>query len=141
VDFTYPKNVIFKCNKCGICCGDTEEKKRHILLLEQEANVISAETCLPKEDFTTQIADIDYYSYEMKKNKKGKCFFLKENQCCIYEFRPIICRFYPFELKFDPAKNQYAFNFTFECPGLTKGRLVTQKDFKELFSLAEKRLL
>ena len=43
----------------------------------------------------------DSYSYEMKKNKKGKCFFLKENQCCIYEFRPIICRFYPFELKFD----------------------------------------
>jgi len=141
VDFTYPNNVIFKCNKCGICCGDTEEKKRHILLLEQEANVISAITCLPKEDFTTKIADKDSYSYEMKKNRKGKCFFLKENQCRIYEFRPIICRFYPFELKFDPAKNQYAFNFTFECSGITKGRLITKKDFKELFSLAKKRLL
>ena len=141
MDFTYPNNIVFKCNKCGLCCGDTEEKKRHVLLLEQEANVISAETCLPKEAFTTQIADKDSYSYQMKKNKKGKCFFLKKNQCRIYESRPIICRFYPFELKFDSLKNQYAFNFTFECPGITKGKLVTKKGFKELFSLAKKRLL
>jgi Fe-S-cluster containining protein len=141
VDFTYPNNVIFKCSKCGLCCGDTEEKKRHILLLEQEANVISAVSCLLKEAFTTQIADKDSYSYEMKKNNEGKCFFLKDNQCCIYEYRPLICRFYPFELKFDPDKDQYAFNFTFECPGITKGRLVRKKDFKELFSLAKKRLL
>jgi Fe-S-cluster containining protein len=77
----------------------------------------------------------------MKKDNEGKCFFLKDNQCCIYEFRPLICRFYPFELKFDPDKDQYAFNFTFECPGITKGRLVTKKDFKELFSLAKERLL
>ena len=109
--------------------------------MEQEANDISAETCLTKEAFTTQIADKGSYSYEMKKNKKGKCFFLKNNQCCIYKFRPIICRFYPFELKFDPVKDQYAFDFTFECPGITKGKLVTKKDFKELFLLAKKKLL
>jgi Fe-S-cluster containining protein len=141
VDFTCPNNVIFECCKCGLCCGDTKEKNRHVLLLEQEANVISTETCLLKETFTTQIANKDPYCYEMKKNNEGKCFFLKDNQCSIYELRPLICRFYPFELKFDPIKNQYEFNFTFECPGITKGRLATKKDFEDLFSLAKKKLL
>jgi Fe-S-cluster containining protein len=141
VDFTCPNNVIFECSKCGLCCGDTKEKNRHVLLLEQETNIISNETCLPKETFTTQIADKDPYCCEMKKNNEGKCFFLKDNQCGIYELRPLICRFYPFELKFDPDKNQYAFSFTFECPGITKGRLVTKKDFEDLFLLAKKRLL
>jgi Fe-S-cluster containining protein len=141
VDFTCPNNLAFECSKCGLCCGDTIEKNRHVLLLEQEANAISAETCLLKEAFTTQIADKTPYRYEMKKNSEGKCCFLKDNQCCIYELRPLICRFYPFELKFDSCKDQYVFNFTFECPGITKGRLVTKKVFEDLFSLAKKRLL
>jgi Fe-S-cluster containining protein len=141
VDFTCPNNLFFECSKCGLCCGDTIGKKRHILLLEQEANAISTETCLFKEIFTTQIADKNPYRHEMKKNNEGICFFLKDNQCRIYELRPLICRFYPFELKFDPCNDQYVFNFTFECPGITKGRLVTKKDFEDLFSLAKKRLL
>jgi Fe-S-cluster containining protein len=141
VEFTCPNNVIFECSKCGLCCGDTKEKNRHVLLLEQEANIISKETCLPKETFTTKVTDKNPYCSEMKKNKEGKCFFLKDNQCSIYALRPLICRFYPFELKFDHGKNQYAFNFTFECPGITQGRLVTKKDFEDLFLLAKKRLL
>ncbi len=112
VDFTYPKNIAFRCNRCGLCCGDTEEKTRHILLLESEANVISAKTSLPKQEFTVQIADKAPYCYEMKKPKEGKCFFLKDNQCSIYQQRPLICRFYPFELKFSEDKGTHVFDVT-----------------------------
>jgi len=140
VDFTCPNNVLFECSKCGLCCGDTKQKIRHILLLELEANTISTETCLPKQDFTKQITDKNPYCYEMKKSSEGKCFFLKDNQCSIYTLRPLICRFYPFELKFEQDKDQHVFDFTVECPGISKGRMITRKDFEELILLAQERL-
>jgi Fe-S-cluster containining protein len=140
VNFVCPTNVVFECNRCGLCCGDTEEKTRHILLLESEKTAISAQTCLPKEAFTEQIDDKNPYCYEMKKNSEGKCFFLKDNQCSIYALRPLICRFYPFELKFDQDKDLHVFNFTFECPGVGKGKMLVRKDFEALFLLARERL-
>jgi Fe-S-cluster containining protein len=141
VDFTYPSNVGFDCNRCGLCCGDTKEKTRHILLLESEANSISTETSLPKQEFTEQITDRKPYCYEMKKPKDGKCFFLKDNQCSIYPLRPLICRFYPFELKFSEDKRTHVFDFTVECPGINKGKTMTRADFEELFLLAKEKLV
>jgi Fe-S-cluster containining protein len=108
--------------------------------LESEADAISAETSLPKQAFTKKTADKTPYCYEMKKSSEGKCFFLKDKQCCIYAFRPLICRFYPFELKFDSDKNLHVFDFTVECPGINKGNAVTRKDFEALFLLAQERL-
>ena len=140
MDFTCPNNVLFDCNRCGLCCGDTKQKTRHILVLESEANNISVETCLPKQDFTKQITDRKPYCFEMKKSSEGKCVFLKVNQCSIYMFRPLICRFYPFELKFDPDKDQHVFDFTVECPGISGGRMINRKDFEALFLLAQERL-
>ena len=132
--------MVFECSRCGLCCGDTKQKTRNILLLESEAIAISTETSLPKQAFTKQIKDKKSYRYEMKKNSEGKCFFLKDNQCSIYTLRPLICRFYPFELKFDADKNQHVFNFTLECPGISRGRLMRRRDFEALFLLAQERL-
>jgi Fe-S-cluster containining protein len=140
LDFTYPNELFFECSKCGICCGDTKQKIRHILLLESEANAISTEMRLSKQSFTKPIANKAPYCYEMKKDKEGKCLFLKKNQCSIYGLRPLICRFYPFEFKFDKEKNKYGFSFTFECPEIGKGKRLTKKVFEELFLLAQKKL-
>ena len=140
MDFTCPKTIFFECNKCSLCCGDTPHKTRHILVLESEADAISTETSLPKQAFTKKIVDKTPYCYEMKKNSEGKCFFLKDKQCSIYAFRPLICRFYPFELKFDQDKNLHVFDFTVECPGINNGNAVTRKDFGALFLLAQERL-
>jgi Fe-S-cluster containining protein len=139
VGFSYPLNVAFGCSLCALCCGDTKEKVRHIVLLESEVDSISAETSLPKQQFSEQ-TDKPLYPYEMKKPHEGKCFFLKDNRCSIYCLRPLICRFYPFELTFSQDKGMYVFDFTVECPGINKGRAVTRKDFEELFSLARERL-
>lgn len=108
--------------------------------MESEANAISLEICLPKHDFAKQITDKNPYCYEMVKNIEDKCFFLKDNRCSIYKLRPLICRFYPFELKFEVDKNQHVFDFTVECPGINKGRMMCKRDFEELFSLAQQRL-
>jgi Fe-S-cluster containining protein len=139
VNFTYPANVSFDCNRCGLCCGDTQEKTRHILLLETEAKKISAETSLPIQDFSKETMGTPY-GYEMKKTPEGKCVFLKDNQCSIYALRPRICMFYPFELKFKEDKGQHAFDFTLECQGINKGKLMTINGFEKLFVLAQEKL-
>ena len=140
MEFTCPNNLFFECSECGLCCGDTEEKIRHILLLEAEANKILTETSLPKQAFAKPISTKNPYCYEMKKNSEGKCFFLKDNQCTIYTSRPLICWFYPFKLKFNSEKNQYDFSFTVECPQIGSGKTLTRNDFKKLFLLAKERL-
>ena len=140
MDFTYPVNIRFDCNRCSLCCGDTKQKTRHILLLETEAKKISAETSLPIPDFSSKIVDKLPYAYGIKKTSEGKCVFLKDNQCSIYLLRPLICVFYPFELKFEKDKLLHIFDFTLECPGINQGKVVQEKDFKKLFELAQERL-
>lgn len=140
MNFNYPAKVRFQCNRCGLCCGDTKEKTRHILLLETEAKLIAEKTSLPIQDFSNQITDNLPYSYEMKKAEEGKCVFFKENQCSIYPLRPLICMFYPFELKFEKEQNKHIFDFTLECPGINEGKLMNESDFQKLFQIAQERI-
>lgn len=140
MEFIYPDDIRFSCNRCGLCCGDTDKKTRHILLLRSEGEKIAKETGLPTSEFLTAIDDKQTFCYEMKKSKSGKCNFLKDNGCSIYSLRPLICRFYPFQLTFDPDKEKHVFNFTKECPSINQGKLFTKKEFEFLFELARQML-
>jgi Fe-S-cluster containining protein len=136
VNFDYPTTVRFRCIKCGICCGDTKEKTRHILLLRTEAEQIAKTTLQPISKFAVKIKDRAPYSYEMKKRAEdGKCVFLENNRCTIYSLRPLICRFYPFELKI-LHNRKYKFLFTEECSGINKGRILSEGYFRKMFRLA-----
>jgi Fe-S-cluster containining protein len=139
--FIFPSKVKFSCNKCGLCCGDTQKKTRHILLLDSEANEISKQTKQQIENFAIKTSTSPPYTYEMKKTLQGRCLFLQENnQCLIYQHRPLICRFYPFELKFASDEGKYVFEFTDECPEIGKGKKISKKDFENLFMLAKEKL-
>ena len=140
MNFDYPSTVRFRCIKCGKCCGDTKEKTRHVLLLKREAEEISKKTLRPILDFAVKIEGRAPYNYEMKKTAEGgHCLFLENNHCTIYLLRPLICRFYPFELKI--AMNQkYEFLFTDECPGINQGKTLDEDSFKKLFRLAHVKL-
>jgi Fe-S-cluster containining protein len=136
VNFEYPATVRFRCAKCGICCGDTKDKIRRILLLKPEAEQIAKTTAQPISNFVIKNTNRTPYTYEMKRTKEdGKCVFLENNLCTIYPVRPLICRFYPFELK--PAHNRkYKFLFTEECPGINKGQMLSEQFFINMFQLA-----
>ena len=111
-------------------------------MLESEAQEIQKQTELNIEIFCSEIPNKQPYKFEMKLSvDDSKCFFLKPDGCSIYNFRPLICRFYPFELKFDETQQTYTFTATTECPALNQGKRLTQTDFKLLFWLAEKKLL
>jgi len=136
MSFEYPAAVRFRCTKCGICCGNTQEKIRHILLLSTEAEQITTATSQPIFEFAVKVEGKAPYSYEMRKTaENGKCIFLKNNRCTIYSLRPLICRFYPFELKI-AANQKPEFLYTDECPGIGKGKMLSKNYFEKLFQLA-----
>ena len=114
--FEYPTDVCFNCSRCGLCCGDTQQKKRHVLLLKSDAERIAVQTKQEIESFAAEIADKAPYVYEMhKRSSDGKCLFLKDNECTVYGVRPLICRFYPFELS-TKEEGVFVFRVTDECP-------------------------
>ena len=139
MSFTYPKSIMFQCLKCGICCGNTPEKVRHILLLRSEAEKVSEATNKPISEFASRIANKTPYSYEMIKTGKGNCPCLKNNLCTIFPQRPLICRFYPFELK-DPKNQPHKFRCTNECPGIGKGKTLKKTHYQKLYQLAKSRV-
>ena len=110
------------------------------MLLEAEAKIIVSQTNLAITDFSFQIDDKLPFGHEMKKTSEGKCVFLKENKCTIYLMRPLICRFYPFELRFEKDKQMHVFDFTLECPEIGRGKDFSKIDFEKLFDLAQERM-
>ena len=132
----FPRKIRFGCIKCGICCGDTQEKARHILLLSSEAEEIATSSLKSISEFANEIEGKTPYSYEMKKKpENGKCVFLSSSSCTIYSLRPLICRFYPFELT-PMANARYVFRYTKDCPGIGRERELERCYFENLFRLA-----
>jgi Fe-S-cluster containining protein len=122
-----------------LCCGDTEARAIHILLLKREAERISETTLRPIEDFVCRTEGHEPYAYEMRKSISGKCLFLENGTCIIYASRPLVCRYYPFELR-TLRNGRLVFSFTKECPGMGRGRLLGNVYFEELFQLASKQI-
>ena len=104
--------------------------------MRTEAEQIAVATFQLISAFAVEVQDKAPYSYEMKKTAtEGKCVFLKEKFCTIYSLRPLICRFYPFELKI-AANRKHEFLYTDECPGIGKGKMLGKNYFGKLFQLA-----
>ncbi len=140
----FPENVCFTCSRCGLCCGDTTKKTRHILLTELDAMGIKLATNKPVRSFAKTIAGKEQYCFEMRKLPSGHCIFLVGKECAIYENRPLICRFYPFELRTN-LKGGYVFRVTDECPGISaandeNSKSVDRHFFETLLQLANAHL-
>ncbi|HXX87566.1 MAG TPA: YkgJ family cysteine cluster protein [Candidatus Acidoferrum sp.] len=131
--FEYPRSLNFECERCALCCGNTETRIRRILLLKVEAEHISNKTGKPIAEFADKNEGTEPYVYEMRKNNDGKCAFLKNNACSIYRIRPLICTFYPFELR-PSGDNAYVFSYTDECPSIGRGPKLKKEYFKKLFA-------
>ena len=132
-EFVYPKGIRFRCVKCALCCGDTAVRVRRVLFLRVEAERIMRFTGKSVDLFAERVVGFEPYVFEMRKNADGRCVFLEGNLCGIYRVRPLICVFYPFELK-EVGENRFAFAFTGECPAVGKGYRLRRSYFGKLFA-------
>jgi Fe-S-cluster containining protein len=106
----------------------------------EDARRISEAVSRPVEASATVTCGREPYVYEMRKTRgKGKCIFLEGTDCGIYAVRPLVCRFYPFELT-TLHNGKPNFSCTGECPGLGKGKKLDREYFEKLFKQAYDQL-
>lgn len=103
---------------CGQCCTMISENSNLVLLSAPEVRKIMEGTRLSWNEIaepypeTLETKDGAEYTFawSLRRNDK-KCFFLEQdNRCKIYNFRPLICRTYPFMLENGEL-------LVFDCPG------------------------
>jgi Fe-S-cluster containining protein len=81
----------FNCTKCGNCC-----RKQHVIQLTGK-DIVRASRYLKisrKEFIRSHAVKVENVWY--LKNMWPFCEFLMNNECVIYEGRPIACRIYPY---------------------------------------------
>jgi len=134
--FIYPNEIIWKCQRCTLCCKDSSKHIRHIKLLKEEGITLSRKIKIPIEKFTVPTLD-KIYSHEILKDN-GKCIFLKDNMCKIYDSRPLVCRFYPFEMKLIEVNVYQILYSGKECSKINKGKKLNEAFFRNLATNALK---
>jgi Fe-S-cluster containining protein len=135
---SYPARVYWKCRRCSSCCRDTPSHLRRIRLLLKEAIEISKKTGIPVEQFTRKTHD-QRYPYEMRK-RHGSCIFLDGRYCRLYDYRPLVCRFYPFEMESEGSSLKILFTGE-SCPGRERGRRLGEGFFRRLAAQAIEMLV
>ncbi|MBI9021270.1 MAG: YkgJ family cysteine cluster protein [Verrucomicrobia bacterium] len=83
----------FICQKCGICC----RWEGHVLLTGEDIHRLAAATELSEKEFIERytILAANRRQLSLSEHPDGRCIFLKENGCAVYDARPEQCRSFP----------------------------------------------
>lgn len=108
--FNLCSNCVGKSATC--CCNPNVDSP---MLLPKEAETISKNMNINIEEFANKVDFSKMYKdgslkelYQMKRQENNnKCYFYKNNQCTIYETRPIDCRIFPYDIKLENDGNYY----------------------------------
>jgi uncharacterized protein len=89
----YKDGLQFKCTGCGKCCTGSPGA---VWVSDEEVKEISSHLNIPVKDFLNQYTRlIDGKRSLIEDPRSYDCVFLKNNQCTIYQKRPLQCRTYP----------------------------------------------
>lgn len=103
----------FSCTRCGWCCRENFKIRitRDILRPSNAVSIFPGDIrrIIRRTGMQwDEVAQPDIYSclsdgesilaigWILRRSDSGDCFFYREGECSIYEFRPMICRCYPF---------------------------------------------
>jgi len=108
----------FSCRMCGQCCTCVSDNSNLVMVNAPEIRRIMEGTGLSWEEIaepypeTLTAANGEKYTFAwcLKRTGDSCCFLDEDSRCRIYEFRPLICRTYPFML--DDSEL-----LVFECSG------------------------
>jgi hypothetical protein len=108
----------FTCTRCGECCSG---KDNEVMVSPDEIDVLCKVAKLTQKEIVEPYPEWIHdqgatytFGYVLKRGKDGNCMFLKNKRCTVYEYRPHICRTYPFMLDGEKL-------LVFECPGCRLG--------------------
>ncbi len=139
--------VKFKCTLCGRCCSDPDiyitlthkDIYRLYLKFNDISEVMSKiSLILDPIEHTLVMPTVRLYDHNnivsLKKDNSGKCIFLNSNNTCnIYEYRPLVCRSFPFTFSKENSWLRWGFSFKYSiCEGIGKGDEISDDDLINL---------
>ena len=133
------KQFRFKCTRCAdLCCklGGPELLEDDVKRIE--ATGYSRKYFLESEKMNRSI--LTNVVGTLKTRKDGSCIFLTQNTemeiiCSVYEFRPVLCKVYPFMIE-SLHPNTIAFKFIPCCKGLNnpEGKILDENFFSRMLN-------
>jgi len=129
VEFYYPAGLSWECTHCGSCCMDAEDWDRRVLLLEKDVTRLEA---AGKQGFHEPTAQGKFVA--VMKKKDGRCVYLGEDGCMVYEDRALLCRMYPFYV--ERQGDVYVIGVDTGCPGVCGGGVLEEEFFGGLLGYA-----
>ncbi len=132
---TWKRLLRFRCTRCGNCCREpvalvTDEDIRRIALnTGRTAGEIVDFYAQDEIDWNLsnpgwiRLGD-EHRILGLRRNEGGCRFLGKDDLCSIYEFRPVTCRRYPFNVEFDTLGGIAYLDISdaVECPYELDGR-------------------
>lgn len=116
-------NTVFDCRKCGSCCMG----EGGIVLGPKDLARLCEHFGMDEKPFLSQYAELHNGKHKIRTGPDGNCIFFRTGKgCCVHEFKPDVCRAWPFFRgnMVDAASLDMAREF---CPGI--GKKVTHQDF------------
>ena len=103
-------NCVGKSATC--CCNPNVDSP---MILPKEAETISKNMKINIEEFASKVDFSKMHNdytlkdlYQMKRQENSnQCYFYRDNECTIYEIRPIDCRIFPYDIKLEKDGNYY----------------------------------
>ena len=128
----YADGLRFSCTGSGKCCtvhGDYA----YVFMTQEEQQRIAQGLGLTLRRFRKQHTYRVLGQWRSLRFPDGRCTFLRDRQCSIYETRPQQCRTWPFwEENLDPQVWQD--DVALFCPGVGRGRLYTAEEIEAAMS-------
>ncbi len=89
----FSQGLRFKCTGCGKCCTGSPG---YVFLSQDDFQGLADHLALSTEEFAARYTyQIDDKISLIDRPSSSECIFLKDNQCSVYEARPVQCRTFP----------------------------------------------
>jgi len=127
------QSLRFKCTACGKCCTGNED--HYIAMSKKEAKNIQTFLNITQRWFRRRYVKHLTRNILTARMHKGRCVFLnKNNECLIYDLRPIQCRTYPYWPELLETQKAWN-NEARHCEGINSGTIVPIKDITQKLAL------
>lgn len=129
----WDKGIRFECQGSGQCCV-SRDGYGYVYMTKEDRIRMAKELGIPTGQFTKKYCKSEDGIYSLIDGEEGRCQFLVDSKCSIYQGRPTQCRTWPFWPEVMNAK-VWKKEVASYCPGVDKGRIWSKKDIQEQLEL------
>ena len=131
----WSKGIQFECQGSGQCCV-SHGGYGYVYMTKEDRIRMALHLRLTTKEFSKQYCEKQDGIYHLKDGEEGRCQFLEDKRCGVYQGRPTQCRTWPFWPEVMDAKTWASDVATF-CPGVGKGKVWTKEEITEQLKLQE----